>query len=119
MALMWNGRAWSAKNVDKKPVEIQWNQQLLTADFWVVPKGTPNKEAAMNFIAWTICKQNNAAPSDSIPYGPTNSLAKPNPAKAAELAASNLNDTTAYFDDQWLVDNAKMLDDQYNAWKTK
>ncbi len=119
MSLMWNGRAWSAKNTDNKPVEIQWNQQLLTADFWVVPKGTPNKEAAMNFIAWTICKQNNAAPSDSIPYGPTNTLAKPNPDKVKDLATSNVNDTTAYFDDQWVIDNVKLLDDEFNAWKTR
>ena len=119
MALMWNGRAWSAKNVDNKPVEIQWNQQLLTADYWVVPKGTPNKDAAMDFIAWTICKQNNAAPSNSIPYGPTNSLAKANPDKAAELAATNLNDTTAFFDDTWYGTNAKAVDDSFNAWKTK
>ena len=119
MALMWNGRAWSAKNVDNKPVEIQWNQQILTADYWVVPKGTPNKDAAMDFIAWTICKQNNAAPSDSIPYGPTNKLAKPNPAKVKDLAASNINDTTAYFNDQWLIDNTATLDNQFNAWKTK
>ncbi len=119
MALMWNGRAWSAKNVDNKPVEIQWNQQLLTADYWVVPKGTPNKDAAMDFIAWTICKQNNAAPSNSIPYGPTNTLAKANPDKASELAATNINDTTAYFDDAWYGTNAKAVDDSFNAWKTK
>jgi putative spermidine/putrescine transport system substrate-binding protein len=119
MSLMWNGRAWSAKNVDNKPVEIQWNQQILTADYWVVPKGTPNKDEAMKFIAWTICANNNAAPSNSIPYGPTNKNAKPNPDKAKDLAASNINDTTAYFDDQWVIDNAKTLDDQFNAWKTK
>jgi putative spermidine/putrescine transport system substrate-binding protein len=85
----------------------------------VVPKGTPNKEPAMNFIAWTICKQNNAGPSNSIPYGPTNTLAEPNPTKVADLAASNLNDTTAFFDDEWVVANAKMLDESFNAWKTK
>lgn len=119
MSLMWNGRAWSAKHLDNKPVEIQWNQQLLTADFLVVPKGTPNKDEAMKFIAWATCAQNNAAPSLYIPYGPTNKNSKPQADKVPDLAVSNVNDTTAYFDDQWLVDNAKMLDDAYNAWKTK
>ena len=55
MSMMWNGRAWSAKNIDQKPVEIQWNQQIVTADYFVVPKGTPNKEAAMRFIAYATC----------------------------------------------------------------
>jgi putative spermidine/putrescine transport system substrate-binding protein len=119
MSLMWNGRAWSAKNLDSKPVAIQWNQQLLTADYLVIPKGTPNKDEAMKFIAWATCAQNNAAPSQFIPYGPTNKNSKPQADKVADLAVTNVNDTTAYFNDQWLVDNAKMLDDAYNAWKTK
>ncbi len=119
MSLMWNGRAWSAKNLDSKPVAIQWNQQLLTADYLVVPKGTPNKDEAMKFIAWATCAQNNAAPSQFIPYGPTNKNSKPQPDKVPDLAVSNVNDTTAYFNDQYLVDNAKMLDDAYNGWKTK
>jgi putative spermidine/putrescine transport system substrate-binding protein len=119
MSLMWNGRAWSAKHIDTKPVEIQWNQQLLTADYLVVPKGSPNKDEAMKFIAWVTCKENNAAPSQFIPYGPTNKNAKPAADKVPDLAVSNVNDTTAYFDDQWLVDNAKTLDDAYNAWKTQ
>ena len=39
MTMIWNGRAWSAKNIDQKPVEIQWNQQIVTADYLVVPEG--------------------------------------------------------------------------------
>jgi putative spermidine/putrescine transport system substrate-binding protein len=119
MSLMWNGRAWSAKNLDNKPVAIQWNQQILTADFMVVPKGSPNKDEAMKFIAWATCAQNNAAPSQYIPYGPTNKNSKPQADKVPDLAVTNVNDSTAYFDDQWLVDNAKTIDDAYNAWKTK
>ena len=119
MSLMWNGRAWSAKNLDNKPVAIQWNQQLLTSDFLVVPKGTPNKDEAMKFIAWATCAQNNAAPSMFIPYGPTNKNSKADAKMVPDLAITNVNDTTAYFDDKWLVENAKALDDAYNAWKTK
>ena len=43
----------------------------------------------------------------------------PNPAKVKDLAASNINATTAYFNDQWMIDNTATLDDQFNAWKTK
>ncbi len=119
MAMIWNGRAYSAKNIDNKPVAIQWNQQIVTADYFVVPKGTPNKDAAMDFIGWASCKENNAAPSKYIPYGPTNKLATADPSKVAELSVSNINDTTAYFDDTWIVDNAQQLEDAYQAWKTK
>jgi putative spermidine/putrescine transport system substrate-binding protein len=119
MTMIWNGRAYSAKHIDNKPVEIQWNQQIVTADYLVVPKGTPNKDAAMDFIAWATCKENNAAPSDYIPYGPTNKLATANPDKVAELSVSNADANTAYFDDTWIVDNAQLLEDAYQEWRTK
>jgi putative spermidine/putrescine transport system substrate-binding protein len=119
MAMIWNGRAYSAKNIDNKPVEIQWNQQIVTADYFVVPKGTPNKDAAMDFIAWATCKENNAAPSNYIPYGPTNKNAIPNPDKVADLSVSNADANSAYFDDTWVVENAQLLEDAYQEWKTR
>jgi len=118
MTLIWNGRGWSAKNVDNKPVEMQWNQQIVTADYFVVPKGSPNKDAAMTFIAYTICAENNAKPSNYIPYGPTNINAKPAPDKVADLSVSNA-DNAAYFDDEWLVNNFDKVDAAYQEWKTR
>ena len=119
MTLIWNGRGWSAKNTDKKPVEMQWNQQIVTADYLVVPKGTPNKDAAMKFIAYTICAENNAKPSEYIPYGPTNINAKPNPDKVADLSVSNADENSAYFDDEWLVNNFDTVDAAYKEWKSR
>lgn len=119
MTMIWNGRAYSAKHIDNKPVEIQWNQQIVTADYLVVPKGTPNKDLAMDFIAWATCKENNAAPSNYIPYGPTNKLATANPDKVAELSVTNADANSAYFDDAWIVDNAQLLEDTYQEWRTK
>jgi putative spermidine/putrescine transport system substrate-binding protein len=119
MTLMWNGRAWSAKNTDSKPVEIQWNQQIVTADYFVIPKGSPNKDAAMNFIAWATCANNNAAPSQYIPYGPTNTNSTANPAMVAELSVTNADANSAYFDDEWLVNNFATVDEAYQNWKTQ
>ncbi|MDQ2965441.1 MAG: ABC transporter substrate-binding protein [Chloroflexota bacterium] len=119
MTLIWNGRGWSAKHTDNKPVEMQWNQQIVTADYFVVPKGTPNKDAAMKFIAYTICAENNAKPSNYIPYGPTNINAKPAPDKIADLSVSNADANSAYFDDEWLVNNFDAVDAAYKEWKTR
>ena len=119
MAMIWNGRAYSAKHIDNKPVEIQWNQQIVTADYFVVPKGTPNKDLAMDFIAWATCKENNATPSDYIPYGPTNKNATPNPEKVPDLSVSNADENSAYFDDTWVIENAQLLEDAYQEWKTR
>ena len=119
MSMIWNGRGYSAKNTDKKPVEIQWNQQILTADYFVVPKGTPNKEAAMEFIAWATCANNNAAVSQKIPYGPTNKNAQANEAVVADLAVTNADENTAYFDDAYLIDNFDEIDAAFQAWVTQ
>jgi putative spermidine/putrescine transport system substrate-binding protein len=119
MTMIWNGRAWSAKNTDQKPVEIQWNQQIVTADYLVVPKGSPNKDAAMKFIAYTICADNNAKPSQYIPYGPTNKNSSPDPAAVPDLSVSNADENSAYFDDEYLIDNFEEIDAAWQAWKTQ
>jgi putative spermidine/putrescine transport system substrate-binding protein len=117
MTMIWNGRAWSAKNLDNKPVEIQWNQQIVTADYLVVPKGSPNKDAAMKFIAYTACAANNAGPSEFIPYGPTNKNSQPNPAMVNDLSVTNADANSAYFDDAYLIENFDQIDAAWQAWK--
>src|SRR5687768_2992361 len=46
LASAWNGRVQTEIDAGT-PVKIQWNQNLQTADYLVVPKGTANKEQAM------------------------------------------------------------------------
>jgi hypothetical protein len=79
---------------DNKPVEIQWNQQILTADYFVVPKGTPNKQVAMEFIAWATCAQNNGAVSQKIlrPYEQELKATRP----WSRPAVTNADENTAY-----------------------
>ena len=119
MSMIWNGRGYSAKHTDNKPVEMQWNQQILTADYFVVPKGTPNKQVAMEFIAWATCANNNAAVSNKIPYGPTNKNSKANEAVVADLAVTNVDENTAYFNDAYLIDNFDAIDAPFQAWVTQ
>jgi putative spermidine/putrescine transport system substrate-binding protein len=117
MTMIWNGRGWSAKNIDQKPVEIQWNQQIVTADYLVIPKGSPNKDAAMTFIAWTACKDINAGPSQYIPYGPTNVNSTANEAMVKDLSVTNADENSAYFDDTYLAENFDEIDAAWQAWK--
>jgi putative spermidine/putrescine transport system substrate-binding protein len=117
MTMIWNGRGWSAKNIDQKPVEIQWNQQIVTADYLVIPKGSPNKDAAMKFIAYTACAEHNAGPSEFIPYGPTNKNSTPNPAMVNDLSVTNADENSAYFDDKYLAENFDQIDAAWQAWK--
>jgi putative spermidine/putrescine transport system substrate-binding protein len=72
----WNGRV--QKEIDAgTPVEIQWNQNLQTADYLVVPKGTSHKEEAMRLIAYCVSAQNNHRLSEYIEYAPINKESSP------------------------------------------
>jgi putative spermidine/putrescine transport system substrate-binding protein len=117
MTMIWNGRGWSAKNIDQKPIEIQWNQQIVTADYLVIPKGSPNKDAAMKFIAYTACAEHNAGPSEFIPYGPTNTKSTANEAMVKDLSVTNADENSAYFDDTYLAENFDEIDAAWQAWK--
>ena len=66
LASAWNGRVQTEINAGT-PVKIQWNQNLQTADYLVVPKGTANKEEAMELIAYCVSGQNNHRLSEYIP----------------------------------------------------
>jgi putative spermidine/putrescine transport system substrate-binding protein len=118
MSFMWNGRAWGAKHDDGKPVEIQWKQQIVTADYIVMPKGAPNKEAGMRFIAYMACAANNGRLSDFISYGPANVNSKANPDMVNDLSVSHVDASSAYFDDAYLVDHFDELDAAWQSWKS-
>ncbi len=82
MALIsaWNGRVRKEIN-SGAAVEIQWNQNLQTADYLVVPKGSAHKEEAMELIAYCVSGQNNHRLSEFIEYAPINkeSISKADP----------------------------------------
>ena len=119
MSMIWNGRGYSAKHIDNKPVEIQWNQQILTADYFVVPKGTPNKDVAMEFIAWATCANNNAAVVAEHPLRAHQHALGANPASSRTSRSRNVDDNTAYFDDEYLVNNFDAIDAAFQEWVTQ
>jgi putative spermidine/putrescine transport system substrate-binding protein len=71
MSMIWNGRVQTAID-EGAPLAIQWNQHIALADYLVVPRGSPNKELAMEFIAYAVSSEHNHRISDYISYAPTN-----------------------------------------------
>ncbi len=87
MSTGWNGRFDNAK-ADGAKVSYTYNQGLLDYDCFAIPKGAPNKDLAMEFIA-EISK---ADYQDDLPkfitYGPTNADAYDTGEISAEVAAA-------------------------------
>lgn len=74
MIIGWNGR-FDAARKDGAKVAYTFNQGLLDYDSYAIPKGAPNKDLAMKFLAEISKPQYQAALTKYITYGPTNKKA--------------------------------------------
>ncbi|MGB5330786.1 MAG: ABC transporter substrate-binding protein [Gammaproteobacteria bacterium] len=74
MSTGWNGRFDNAKK-DGAKVGYTFNQALLDYDCFAMPKGAPNKDMAMKFLAEISKAQYQANLPYHITYGPTNQKA--------------------------------------------
>lgn len=106
---------------DGAPLEIQWNGNLANADYAVVPKGAPNKERAMELIAYMVAPENNWQITNHLAVGPsqTQNLDKIDPEVAellpttgdrrSEGVGTNLNS-------QWWDENGEATTERFNEW---
>ena len=115
MAAIFNGRAYAAKTSDQAPVAVNWTNQVLSADYLVVPKGSPHRESAMKLIAYIISPGPQSRLSDYITYAPINSDASPNPVVAQDLPTTHLEGSVR-FDDAWWEQNFSAVDQRFQAW---
>ncbi len=67
----WNGRLTALAD-SGITVETSWDQNITAADSLVVPKGAPDKEAAMRFIALATSPKAQAAMAAATGYAPIN-----------------------------------------------
>jgi putative spermidine/putrescine transport system substrate-binding protein len=119
MMLIWNGRLYNAVENGSKFVP-QWNQNMSVYDVFMVPKGTPNKDAAMAFISYATGAQAQQKLTETIPYSPINSDAKP---KVSGLLKSYLTtqpevqQKSILIDQQWWADNYDEASQRWTAWQ--
>jgi putative spermidine/putrescine transport system substrate-binding protein len=69
-----NGRAYDAAKKGAK-LAIEWNQNIQSVDYLVVPKGAKNLELAMGLIDEMTKPENQAKLANMIAYSPTNPAA--------------------------------------------
>ena len=86
MATGWNGRFDNAR-ADGGKVAYSFNQALLDYDCFAIPKGAPNKETAMEFLAEISKPEYQDDLPKYITYGPTNKAAYETGEITAEVAA--------------------------------
>ncbi len=125
MTTAYNGRIFNAAAGEGKPFEVVWDGQILDFDLWVMPKGAPNKEAALDFIAFSTDTQRLADQAKWIAYGPARKSSgalvglyqdgKTEMGPNMPTAEANLK-TALVNDFQFWADNQDELNERFNAW---
>lgn len=126
MTTAYNGRIFNAVAAEDKPFEIVWDGQVWDLDLWVIPKGAPNKDLAMEFIKFSTATEQLAAQASWISYGPARMSSaplvgsynsKPDLAMGPQMPTAPENFENAIQNDfEFWADNQDELNERFNAW---
>ena len=129
MTTAYNGRIFNAIAAENKPFEIVWDAQVFDFDLWVIPKGAPHKDLAMDFLAFSTATEQLAAQASWISYGPARKSSspligsyatKPDLQMGPQMPTDPNNFKTAIANDfEFWADNQDELNERFNAWLAK
>lgn len=119
MTSAYNGRITGINKTEGTHFKGVWPGSIYAVDSWVILKGSPNKDAAMDFIAFASQPENQSKLPQDIAYGlPSKAAAAAVPADlAVDLPTSpaNMTDSVA-IDTEFWNDNIEDLTKRFNAW---
>jgi putative spermidine/putrescine transport system substrate-binding protein len=118
MSTAYNGRI-DAANREGRSLKISWTGGIYDLDYWAIPKGSPNRESALKFVAFASTPDAQAAYARNIAYGPTNNkaLAKLDAKVLADLptAPANVKDALQFNFKFW-ADQGEELEKRFASW---
>jgi putative spermidine/putrescine transport system substrate-binding protein len=117
---LWNGRLQNVKK-DGAPAELTFNEQMLLFDAWTIPKGAPNKDAAMKVLAHMSKPSSQARLPLFINYSPANQDAYATgiipKEKLAGLPTSPENVKNSFvYDWGWWMDNYDEMQKRFDEF---
>ena len=118
LTTVYNGRIDAAQR-EGKNLGITWTGGIYDLDYWVMPKGGKNRDAALKFIAMASSANEQSEYAKLISYGPTNTkaLAKLDKAVLDKLPTSAANSKTAVqFNVGFWADQGEALEKRFAAW---
>jgi putative spermidine/putrescine transport system substrate-binding protein len=121
MSTAYNGRIDAAQK-EGKNLKVVWNGSIYDLDYWAMPKGTPNKALAEQYIAYSISSQPQQEYAKHIAYGPVNESAiKSLDAKTlANLPNSPANGKNAVLQNlTFWTDHGDELEQRFASWASK
>ncbi|MFI0394795.1 ABC transporter substrate-binding protein [Paracoccus jiaweipingae] len=125
IAIAYNGRIFNAAIDEGKPFRIVWDHQVYEMEGWVIPKGAPNKDNALDFVAFSTGAEPLARAAEQISYGPPRKSSQGLVGKYKDsdvdmvpnLPTAPENLTTALQSDtEFWVDHDAELSERFAAW---
>jgi putative spermidine/putrescine transport system substrate-binding protein len=125
MTTAYNGRIFNAAVGEGKPFTIVWDGQIYENEMYAIPKGAPNKDEALQFIAFATSTEGLQNQAKQISYGPARKSAN-----ATEIiykdgktvmgpnlptAPDNMKNALESSFEFW-VDKDAELNERFNAW---
>lgn len=114
----WNSRFQAAIDGGTS-AEIVWNQGLYSVEGWGIPKGSPNADAARQFVRFCASAEQQAIFTELLAYGPTNLDAyktiTAERAKVLPTSPDNLKKMVGANEDWWSANRAAMTE-RFNGW---
>jgi putative spermidine/putrescine transport system substrate-binding protein len=118
MCSAWNGRIDAVQREGAK-IGIQWNEGQITTDSFVIPKGAPNRDVAMDFINFVTRPEVQARMAMLIPYGPVNqrSFSALSPELVSRLPSSpELHQKQFERDLDFWLEHQEAVTERWNSW---
>jgi putative spermidine/putrescine transport system substrate-binding protein len=118
LAAAWHYRVIAGQQ-DGRPILLQWNQGLLVVDRWVIAKGSPNRDVALDLIAYSTTPEVQASLARAIPLGPVTpssfDLLDAKTARLLPTAPENLAQMVT-LDTAWWAEHKVETEEQFHCW---
>lgn len=119
LSAAWNGRIFASEQA-RKDIGYSWSGAALELDYWVIPRGSPNRDAASRFISFASSPYALARQAEMIGYGPVNVTALDfvTPATRTNLPTFRDNWNVSFVvDATWWSANEESVKTRWLAWK--
>ncbi|MFM0052999.1 ABC transporter substrate-binding protein [Caballeronia grimmiae] len=121
MSTAYNGRIDAARK-EGKNLKVVWNGSIYDLDYWAIPKGSPNKDVATQYIAYSVSQKPQQEYAQHIAYGPVNKAAITalDAKTQADMPNSPANAKNAVLQDMaFWTDHGDELEQRFSAWASK
>ncbi|SIT39796.1 Spermidine/putrescine-binding periplasmic protein [Paraburkholderia ribeironis] len=121
MSTVYNGRIDAAQK-EGKNLQVVWNGSIYDVEWYVIPKGAPNRDLAEKFIAFALTEKPQQAYAKNIAYGPANlaAIKSLDPKTLANLPNSPANSKNAVLQNMaFWTDHGDELEQRFASWASR